>query len=137
MIDWEQVLGPCMKAFGEPVTFRHMPDGTEEQLQAVFDAGYLELEPMGRGGPGVESMAFGLAGGISTSRPMLGVQLSQFQVPPQQDDQAIIRGHLYIVREVQADSHGAAKLLLSEAEEELGRADGSTGQSAILPIVGF
>ena len=60
-----------------------------------------------------------LAGGeaVTTECPVLGIRVSAFQSPmqalPKQDDRLSIRGALYVIREVQLDSHGGAKLLLN------------------------
>ncbi|KWT89350.1 hypothetical protein APY03_3429 [Variovorax sp. WDL1] len=48
---------------------------------------------------------------------MLGIRTSDFPVLPLQGDQILVpsRGKTYVIREVQIDGHGAAKLLLNEA----------------------
>lgn len=113
-VDWSAVVtGPCLAVFGEPVTYLSAVGG-QFQITGVFDEAYLELTPMGRG-PGLasEAFAFGSPGAISTEMPVLGVQMSQFPIPPAQGDQLTVRGNTYAVKEVRPDGHGAAKLLLN------------------------
>ena len=107
MIDFDTlVVGPCMAVFGEPVLYQPL-SGTPFTITGVFDEAYLEQAPYDALTPG----------NISGTRPMLGVQVSQFPQPPLQDDVlTIVRtGVTYWVNEVRADSHGAARLLLSVA----------------------
>jgi hypothetical protein len=113
-IDWDTLLiGPCMNAFAEPVTYTPA-GGAPYQITGVFDRAYLEQLPFGGGG-GQEPLGFGSAGNITAARPVLGVQLSQFAQEPAQDDTVLIPsvGIAYTVKEVQPDGHGWALLLLS------------------------
>jgi hypothetical protein len=66
----------------------------------VFDDAYVDQNQI----DGVEA---------NTARPVLGVALSQFATPPAQNDTAVIRGSTYIIRDVRADGHGWALLLLN------------------------
>jgi hypothetical protein len=104
-----------MGVFGEACQCRNAW-GQQFHIVGVFDEAYLELTPMGRG-PGLASEAtdYGLPGAVSTEMPVLGVQLSQFPRPPVQGDAVQIRGAWYRVKEVRADGHGSAKLLLNAA----------------------
>ena len=103
MIDWDNlVLAPLQTVFGEPVTF--IPKfGSQYSGSGVFDEAYREVD---------------LAGGVAvtTESPVLGIRMSQMQTVPQQGDQVyVVRlGKTYLVREVQVDGHGSAKLLLNE-----------------------
>lgn len=105
MIDWDAlVMAPCEAVFGEPVTF--MPAaGAPFAGTGIFDAAYRQID---------------IAGGqaVTTECPVLGIRLSAFQSPmqaiPLQGDGLYIRGKSYVIREVQVDSHGGAKLLLNE-----------------------
>lgn len=106
MVDWDAlVLGPLQQVFGETVTF--MPaTGTPFAGTGIFDEAYREVD---------------LAGGeaVTTECPVLGIQTSAFQSPyqalPRQGDSLFIRGSTYVIREVQVDGHGGAKLLLNVA----------------------
>jgi hypothetical protein len=54
--------------------------------------------------------------GVTSTQPVLGVRLSTFREPPVQDDEIYIPSitKRYLVMEVRPDSHGWAKLMLSE-----------------------
>lgn len=102
MIDWDKVLhAPIQGAFGELVTYQPAA-GAPLTVTGVYDRPFLDAE---------------LAGGtgVSTTAPVIGVQLSQFSLAPAQGDRLTVlrTGESFIVREVQPDSHGWAKLLLN------------------------
>lgn len=104
MIDWDTaVLGPLQGVFGEPITY--LPAlGDPVPATGIFDEAYREVD---------------LAGGMSvtTEHPVLGIRTSDFPVLPRQGDQIVVpsRSKTYVIREVQIDGQGAAKLLLNEA----------------------
>jgi hypothetical protein len=102
MIDWDKVVvGPTTGVFGEPV--HYMPAAAAPfDIVGVYDDAYVEVDPAG-------SM------GVTSARPVLGVQLSAFPSPPLQSDRlTIVRtGEAFFVKEVRPDGHGAAKLMLS------------------------
>ncbi len=104
MVDWDSlVLGPLQGVFGEPVT--HLPATGEPQAgSGIFAEAYREVD-----------LAGGMA--VTTESPVLGIRTSDFPVPPLQGDQVIVPriGKTFVIREVQLDGHGAAKLLLNEA----------------------
>lgn len=110
MIDWDSlVLAPLETIFGEgqrpegQVTF--YPAGRNAYpIDGVFDSAYREVE-----------LIDPLVGAAST-QPVLGVRLSMFREPPVQDDEVYIPSisKRYLVMEVRPDSHGWAKLMLSE-----------------------
>ena len=113
-IDWDAaVLGPVSDVFGEgdPADATSWPEyrpaqGAPFQLRgAVFDAEYLEV---------VQD------GDIPTAtyKPVLGVRLALFAVPPRADDLVFIPsvGKLYRVTTVRPDGHGWAKLILMESD---------------------
>jgi len=104
MVDWDSlVLGPLHSVFGEPVTF--LPAvGSPRAVHGIFDEAYREVD-----------LAGGMA--VTTEHPVLGIRTSDFPVLPLQGDQVNVpsRGKTYVIREVQIDGHGAAKLLLNEA----------------------
>lgn len=118
-VDWSSVvLGPVVGVFGE--TCLYIIDNDSFTITGVFDEAYIEVTPLGRGGMvDTEGFALGSPGSITGARPVLGVQLSQFQPwqQPQQGHAIQIRGAMYYVKEVQTDSHGGAKLLLNQWRE--------------------
>ena len=104
MINWDTlVLKPLQGVFGEPVTF--LPAvGLPLAVFGIFDEAYREVD-----------LAGGMA--VTTEHPVLGIRTSDFPVLPLQGDRVIVlsKGITYVIREVQVDGHGAAKLLLNEA----------------------
>ena len=136
MIDFNALaVGPSVAIFGEGVTYLPFTPvlvggapvldqngneigslGAGYLATGVFDMQFLELRISG-GSPYAanEAMEYGLVGGISEATPILGVQLSAMQTVPRQQDQVVIRGVTYVVKEVRPDSHGHAKLLLNLA----------------------
>ena len=109
-----------MAVFGQGVAYTPA-GGAAVQLSGVYDDEYLNLVAIDRGG--MEQMGF--PGNTTETRPVLGVQLSQFIIPPAQGDALTLMnpadvfpaatGNSYVVMEVRADSHGWAKLLLNLA----------------------
>jgi len=111
-LDWDAlVLGPCQQAFGESVSWQSAKLGAPVSITGIFDKPFFPAEPIG-GEDGLTPVH------ITTTQPILGVQLSQFPVPPEQGDLVTIRGKIYRIREVRTDSHGAARLELNDAERE-------------------
>lgn len=110
-IDWDaELLGPVMGLFGEgdsadastwPI---YSPAGGAPfaLAGAVFDREFLEVTTNADGSDN------------TSRRPVLGVRVSLFPSPPVQGDLVRIPsvGLTYIVREVQPDGHGHAKLML-------------------------
>jgi hypothetical protein len=114
-IDWDAlVLAPVMGIFGEgvPVDRSTWPlymlsTGASFRLaDAVFDREYSAVTV---GDDGVPN---------SSRRPVLGVRLAHFSVPPAQGDRVYIPSVdlSFVVREVQEDGHGEAKLMLNVAK---------------------
>lgn len=104
-INWgTDVLGPLMGVFGEPVQYRPRVDAPLT-INGVFDDAYQK-----------EMLFSDASVELTTVQAVLGVQLSQFSVPPAQNDQlTIVRtGGAYVVKDVRVDSHGGAKLILSK-----------------------
>ena len=111
MIDFDAlVTGPCMAAFGEACWFQPR-FGAEVPIVGVFDEAYLPLSPLGDVGRQV-----GAPSQITASLPVLGVQVSTLPALPVQGDTIRVRDVPYLVREVQQDGHGWAKILLNVAE---------------------
>ena len=109
MIDWDAVLlAPVMREFGDgtasdPSTLPvYMPAGGMPfaLADAVFDRAYSEVTIEGEAS--------------TTRRPCLGVRLALFAVDPAQNDKVSIPSApgTFIVKDVQPDGHGHAKLML-------------------------
>ncbi|VVD75012.1 hypothetical protein PHO31112_00792 [Pandoraea horticolens] len=104
-INWgTDVLGPLMGVFGEPVQYRPRV-GAPLTIYGVFDDAYQK-----------EMLFSDASVELTTVQAVLGVQLSQFSMPPAQNDQlTVVRtGGAYVVKDVRVDSHGGAKLILSK-----------------------
>lgn len=107
------ILGPCMGIFGEgqPSDSSTWPVYTPRGLapfalpDAVFDSEYEDVAV----NPGDGSQS-------TSRRPVLGVRVSLFPRSPAQNDTVFIpsAGKTYVVRDVQPDGHGHAKLMLGE-----------------------
>ena len=107
------ILAPIMPIFGEGVngsgvdqTVIYTPASGAPAYPlagAVFDREYQQVVLQGDGSEN------------TTSRPVLGVRLAAMSALPMQNDKATIPsvGLTYIVREVQPDGHGHAKLMLN------------------------
>lgn len=105
MIDWDKtVLTPLMGIFAEAVTYRPYA-GMPYPITGVFDDAYLK-----------EVLFEDASQGLTEVSAVLGVQLSQFRIPPVQNDQLSVASinTTYVVKEVRSDSHGGAKLMLSK-----------------------
>lgn len=117
-VDWDRlVIGPTVQIFGDLVRFQ-VGEFFFETV-GVFDEAYLELTPLGSGGPGMEEFALGSPGNISTERPVLGVQLSQLAYRPKQSDTVRVltgkhAGKWFEIKEVRPDGHGHALILLND-----------------------
>jgi hypothetical protein len=92
-----------MNVFGEASTYTPA-GGTAFAITGVFDEQYTDVM-VADGQP------------ITSTMPVLGVQLSQFTNPPQQGDTLIITrtAETFVVKEVRPDGHGWAKLMLNLA----------------------
>jgi hypothetical protein len=103
-IDWDNaVIAPVMDVFGEPVTYQPR-SGAPFEVSGVFNEAYRELAALGDAIP------------MSGAQPMLSVRLAEFmEIEPRQGDQLTVQrtGETYWVREVRADGHGGACLLLN------------------------
>jgi hypothetical protein len=119
-VDWDTLLiGPTVACFGVPVTYT--TPALTFPIVGVFDEAYKELVVIAAR----DSHSFSdemLGSAITAERPVLGVQLSQFPPgnDPAQSDTLVVRGALYIVKEVRPDGHGWARLLLNELDDGTG-----------------
>lgn len=111
MIDFGAlVLGPCIGIFGEapnaPVLYQ-TASAPAFPVNGVFDQAYRPIDPLM-----IEGMD---TSHVTTTRPCLGVRLSDFLIQPQQNDLVTIRGAQYRVSEVHSDGVGGARLMLNTA----------------------
>jgi hypothetical protein len=106
--DWRRVTdkmnGVVMQTFGEAVRVIYMPasGAPSYEIDGVFDEAFLDLVIV----DGAQ---------VATVQPRLGIQLSQFQSEPIQDDQLQIKrtGLIYVVREPRLDGWGGGGLMLN------------------------
>ncbi len=104
-IDWDiNLLAPLQAVFGETVNYR--PAGSAAyDITGIFDRAYTrDVEPLDPGDPT-----------INTTLPVLGVRDVVFTSPPVKGDRLYVYrvDTLFIVRDIQPDSHGGSKLLLN------------------------
>lgn len=102
-VDWDSLVhGPVTAAFGEAVLYAPFAGGDPFTITGIFDEAYAEVQELGDQP-------------VSSVSPVLGVQLSQFPVPPAIKDQLTIQatGTVYVVSVVEPDGHGWAKLYLN------------------------
>ena len=107
MIDWDDnLLKPLHEAFGEPVNYR--PQGGEAyDIEGIFDRAHTR---------DVETLEGDIA--INTVKPVLGVRDASFKSPPKQGDRLYIPrvNILFVIKDVQPDSHGGTRLELNEVK---------------------
>jgi hypothetical protein len=110
-IDWDSlVIGPLHGVFAEPATYMPLAGGSFP-ITVVFDDAYLK-----------DAMFEDSSSGVTEVSACVGVQLSQFQADPQQNDQLFLPANpatrrlaaTYVVRQPRPDSRGGARLLLSK-----------------------
>lgn len=115
MIDFDTlVTGPCMGVFGEAAEYI-LPGHQPQPIVGVFDEAYVEVQPLGDLGRDI-----GIPGDINDAMPVIGVQLSQFRYPPEQNGLVRLPAlpikrpniQVYRVQDVQNDGHGWALLKL-------------------------
>lgn len=99
------VGAPCVKVFGEEFAGTYLPFDTSlpsYPLTPVFDEAYREV------------ILLDAESAVSDVMPVGGVNDSQFQSPPRQNDrwQRQASGQWYIVKEVRPDGHGITLLKL-------------------------
>lgn len=97
------VLGPAMAVFGQPVTvtpIRSQPGGLSYPVVAVFAEKSVTIQL--EGGDGFHQ----------TVQTELGIRLSDFTVPPVQNDTIDMAQGSFIVFNVVLDGQGGATLIL-------------------------
>jgi hypothetical protein len=103
-IDWAaRVVAPCVKVFGEPITYRPA-SGEPYEISAVFDNAYREIDEL-----------TGELVPLVAAIPVVGAAVADFKIPPVQGDQLTVQGNglSYVVKEQRADSHGHVLLKLN------------------------
>ena len=95
----DSLLGSTMAAFGREVFYLRNGETEAESIQAIFDSAHQSIEFQ----DGIE---------YSTLKPILGVRLSDFAIPPAADDSVTIDSVVYEVLDVQKDGQGGATLTL-------------------------
>lgn len=104
-VDWDtHLLAPLHGIFGERVNYRPR-SGDAYDIVGIFDRAYAQ---------DVKTFEGDIA--INTTQPVLGVRDTQFKSPPKQHDRLFVRGRLYVVNDVQPDSHGGTRLELNEVK---------------------
>lgn len=92
------VLGTCLRVFGESVTYRPSVGGSYI-LTGIFNEIYQSID--------------GATGAIVQShQPNLGLRLSDLQFKPTSGDLVVVRGTTYRVIEAQDDGEGGSALML-------------------------
>jgi hypothetical protein len=104
-VDWDAlVIGPVFGVFAEPATY--LPNkGAPFAITGVFDREYEGVNVIDQ------------LDAAASSKPVLGVRLSQFPAPPRTNDKVQIPsvGATYVVKNVKPDGHGHAVLELNVA----------------------
>lgn len=111
-VDWDsELLSPLQAVFGDPVNYR--PErGAAFDISGIFDRPYTqEVEPLDADDPG-----------INTTHAVLGVRDGEFiaagRALPQQGDRLYVpkENTVFVVADVQPDSHGGRKLVLNRVK---------------------
>ncbi len=112
-IDWDlNLLAPLQGVFGDTVNYRPV-GGTPYDVSGIFDRAYTQaVDPLDGGA------------GINTTAPVVGVRDAEFLSPPKQKDLVYIGtvgkrvvNTLFVIRNVQPDSHGGTLLALNRVEQ--------------------
>lgn len=107
MIDWDaNLLEPLDSVFGEEDLIVFYPKGGEPyNITGIFDRAYTRE---------VETLEGDVA--ITTTKPLLGVRDICFASQPKQGDRVYIPRvkTLFVISDVQPDSHGGTQLELNE-----------------------
>ncbi len=91
-------LGNCLETFGEQIFY--MPKAQPSVVMTgIFDDLYESVDP--------NTLSV-----ITSQQPIVGIRDSDLGQTPRQDDQVLVRGILYRVKEVQTDGQSGSKLYL-------------------------
>jgi hypothetical protein len=101
-LDFGALTAPCNDVFGGLVTYTPT-EGASFDVNGVYDDAYTEVHAAGDGTS------------VTSTSPILGVQLADFPCLPLQGDTLVVKktGERFIVKEVRPDSHGWAILMLN------------------------
>lgn len=104
-VNWDiHLLQPLQNVFGETVNYR--PKGeVAYDITGIFDRAYTrDVEPLEAGDPT-----------INTTKPVLGVRDASFTTQPKAGDRVYVYSveTLFVVCDVQPDSHGGTRLELN------------------------
>lgn len=107
-VDWDRhLLKPLQGVFGEAANWRPR-NGDSYDISGIFDRAYTQaVDPLDGDDPG-----------INTTSPVLGVRDAAFRTPPVRGDRLFLYREqcLYVVSDVQPDSHGGTKLILNRVK---------------------
>lgn len=96
----DRMLGVAVRTFSTAV--QYIPkSGPAYNISAVFDKAHVEIDQ-------------DTGAAISSTDPILGVQLSQLQTPPRKGDRVNVGGTVYVVADSQPDGQAGARLKLHE-----------------------
>ncbi|EFJ8793611.1 hypothetical protein AXA14_004893 [Escherichia coli] len=109
-INWDRhLLKPLEKVFAEAVNWRPSDGSEPYDISGIFDRAYTQdVEPLDDGDPT-----------INTTSPVLGVRDAIFRKPPVRGDRLFLyrESCVYVVSDVQPDSHGGTKLILNRVKK--------------------
>ena len=103
-VNFDQVVGACMGAFGETVIFQPQNGPQQTINRAVFTEN-AKVETVKNGEKLVET------------KTLLGTQDSQFTQAPQVNDLFVLRGVIWRVAKVLPDGHGHTTMHLMFASD--------------------
>ncbi|EML7933205.1 UNVERIFIED_ORG: hypothetical protein EC838_3196 [Providencia alcalifaciens] len=104
-VDWDKhLLNPLHNVFAEKANWRPKT-GEHYDIEGIFDRAYAQ---------NYESLDG--ESGINTTRPILGVRDAIFKTTPVKGDKVFIYSvsTLFVVGDVQPDSHGGTHLILNK-----------------------
>lgn len=99
---FDAVIEALKSVHGETIIFKG--DGSlSHSFTGVFDESYTEPDPQ-------------TGQKITSQRPSVVLALGDLPARPEREDQFLIRGKLYLVRKIEPDGKGAARIFLSEGD---------------------
>ncbi len=108
-VNWDRhLLAPLQQVFGEPINWRPRDGSETYDISGIFDRAYTqEVASLDGDDPD-----------INTTSPVLGVRDAVFRSPPVQGDRLYLyrEACVYVVADVQPDSHGGTKLILNRVK---------------------
>ncbi|WGL96295.1 hypothetical protein QE177_12050 [Arsenophonus sp. aPb] len=104
-VNWDKhLLAPLHRIFAQKVNWRPQK-GRSYDIEGIFDRAYVQ-----------QFASLDGESGINTTHPILGVRDAIFKAPPKKGDRVFVYADntLFVVREVQPDSHGGIHLQLNK-----------------------